>query len=88
MEEEEEEVSIDDKLWMVVALKDFLRKRNLKVSGRKKELIALVLAARKMPEISVPGTSAAAADLQKKEHYADLLKTLIGNLPDPEELQD
>ena len=65
---------------MVVALKDFLRK-NLKASGRKKELIALVFAARKMPELLAP-------DLQKKEHYADLLKTSVGNLPDPEELQD
>ena len=89
MEEEDGEVSIDDiKLWTVVALKDFLRKRNLKLSGRKEELVALVFAAKRMPELSAPGTSAAAADLQKKEHYADLLKTSVGNLPDPEELQD
>ena len=40
MEEEDSEFSIDDiKLWTVVALKDFLRKRNLKVSGRKEELV-------------------------------------------------
>ena len=44
-EEEEEVVSIDDiKLWTVPALKDFLRKRNLKLSGRKEELVALVFA--------------------------------------------
>ena len=41
-----------------------------------------------MPELSAPGTSAAAADLQKKQHYGDLLTTPLGNLPDPKELQD
>ena len=89
MEEEDSEFSIDDiKLWTVVALKDFLRKRNLKVSGRKEELVALVFAAKKTPVLSAPATSAAASDLQKKQQYRELLKTPTGCLPDPEELQD
>ena len=80
-------VSIDDiKLWTVPALKDYLRKRNLKVSGRKEELVALVFAAKMMPELAAPATSAGVAEQQKKEHYGDLLKTPTGSLPDPDGL--
>ena len=89
METEDTELSIDEiKLWTVDALKAFLRKRSLKVSGRKEELVALVFAAKTMPELSAAGTSAADGEHQKKRHYADLLKTPLGNLPDPKELSD
>lgn len=65
-------VSIDDiKLWTVPALKDYLRKRNLKVSGRKM-----------MPELAAPATSAGVAEQQQKK-YGDLSKTPTGSLPDP-----
>ena len=58
------------------------------MSGRKEELVALVFAAKTMPELLAPGTSAPVADLQKRQHYRDLLKTSFGKLPDPHELQD
>ena len=45
-----EPLSIDEiKLWNVKVLQDFLRKRGLKISGRKEELVALVFAALRMP---------------------------------------
>ena len=89
MEEEDTGVSIDEiKLWTVNALKDFLRKRNMKVSGRKDKLVPLVFVAKTRPDLAPPATSAATADLQKKEHYRDLLKTSSETLPDPEELNN
>ncbi|XP_071502619.1 uncharacterized protein [Diadema antillarum] len=89
METEDTEMSIHDiKLWTVDALKAFLRQRNLKVSSHKEELVASVFAAKTMPELLAPGTLAAVADLQKRQHCGYLLKTPFGKLPDPQELQD
>lgn len=81
------DISIDEiRLWTVSALKDFLRSRNLKVSGRKEELVALVYAAKIMPAFAPPATSSAEAAAEKKEEYEDLLKTPNGSLPDPRSL--
>ena len=84
---DQSEVSIDEiRLWTVSALKAFLRSRNLKISGRKDELVALVYAAKIMPAIATPPTSAAEAEAEKAQEYADLLRTPAGSIPDPKSL--
>ena len=76
----EEEPSIDDiRLWNVSRLKDFLRKRNLKVSGRKDELVALVYAAKMMPDL-VPAPARPSGE-SKSAKYADLLSIGHKTLP-------
>ncbi|XP_033124665.1 uncharacterized protein LOC117122990 [Anneissia japonica] len=87
---DDEEVTIDDiKLWNVQALKDFLRSRKLKVSGRKDELVALVYAAKLMPALVPAPSSPATKAATKLKGYQDLLKTPDnGVLPDPQDLTD
>ncbi|KAJ8043561.1 hypothetical protein HOLleu_10706 [Holothuria leucospilota] len=77
-------LSIDEiKLWNVKTLQDFLRKRGLKVSGRKEELVALVFAALQMPD-----STSADSDSAKREGYSKLLQIPSGKLPDPASLQN
>ena len=89
MEEEDKELSIDEiKLWTVSALKNFLRERKMKVSGRKEELVALVFAAKLRPDLAPPAAGAAAVELEKEEHYKGLLRANTETLPDPEQLSN
>ncbi|XP_031557009.1 uncharacterized protein LOC116293689 [Actinia tenebrosa] len=73
-------------MWRVEALKEFLRKRNLKVTGKKQELVARVFAAfeQRIP-ISLQGASLVK---QTKEEQSRLLTTDEGILPDPLTLKD
>ena len=51
--DDDQATSIDDiRLWTVPRLRDFLRKRKLKVSGRKDELVALVWSVHQSPELA------------------------------------
>ncbi|XP_071506363.1 uncharacterized protein [Diadema antillarum] len=84
--DEEQGVSIDDiKLWTVGRLRDFLKERNLKVSRRKDELVALVYAAKTMPHL-VPAPARPSTE-SKSEKYEDLLRLRAEeSLPDPNTL--
>lgn len=73
--------------WKVDALKLYCRRRNLKVSGSKRELVARVFAASEM-KIQVQPTSEELVARTESEK-AKLLKTSEGtNLPDPSSLKD
>ena len=75
-------VTLDDiKRWKVPALKDYLRKRGLKTSGRKEELCALVYAAH--IENKPILLSASEATLAKALDYKSLLVVGEHTLPDP-----
>ncbi|XP_070557252.1 uncharacterized protein [Ptychodera flava] len=74
-------------MWRVPALKDYLRKRNMKTSGRKDELVARVFAAM---EQNIP-ESPTASEMSAERHLflVSLLTTPEGNiLPDPMSLGD
>lgn len=78
--------SIDEiRLWNVKTLQEFLRKRGLRVSGRKEELVALVFAAKRMPDYVKPITTE--AECTKSIQYDDLLKIPNGKLPNPTDLK-
>ena len=87
MDDEQGNVSIDDiRLWTVACLKDFLRRRKLKVSGRKDELVATVYGVLQNPDAypSVPPSSPATEEIVRKQALGKLLKTKDGSvLPDP-----
>lgn len=77
-------LSIDEiRLWNVKQLKNFLRKRGLKVSGRKDELVALVFAAMRLPGYCKIQEDASSAKLR---HYKDLLIIDGQKIPDPLEI--
>ena len=80
-----EQLSFDEiNTWRMDALKHFLKKRGLKVSGRKEELVFRVFAAaeQNMP-VSLDAASRVAQTQRERE---SLLKTPEGVLPDPSEL--
>lgn len=74
-------------MWKVNALKTYLRKRGLKVTGRKEELLARVFIA---VEQNVPEyLEAADIVLQTKLEQRSLLTTAAeGDLPDPSTIKD
>ena len=94
--DEESPVSIDEiRLWNMQQLKNFVRERNLPVSRRKEELVALVFAAKVSPHLAPVVTTPAEAAAEKTTAYADLLKIPTGSghggsgtLPDPNSLQN
>nr|XP_054759987.1 uncharacterized protein LOC129266168 [Lytechinus pictus] len=87
--DEESHLSIDEiRLWNMQQLKNFVRERNLPVSRRKEELVALVFAAKVSPHLAPVVTSPAEAAAEKTTAYADLLKIPTGSLPDPNSLEN
>ena len=82
-----EQLSFDEiNTWRMDALKHFLKKRGLKVSGRKEELVARVFAA---AEQNMPVCLDAASRVaQTQRERESLLKTPEGVLPDPSELHN
>ena len=88
--DEEPDISINEiRLWTLSALMDFLLLRNLTVSQRKEELVALVFAAELHPHQHAPlATSPAEAAGEKATAYDDLLITPTGKLPDPKSLDN
>ena len=81
------QLSLDEiKMWNVDALKAFCCQRNLKVSGRKTELVARVFAALEMNVKIEPTAEARYRDIQKEK--SKLLQSPDGKLPDPEDLKD
>lgn len=80
-------LSLDEiKMWNVEALKAFCRQRNLKLSGRKAELVARVFAASEMNVKIEPTAEERCREVQ--EAKSKLLKTPDGILPDPDGLKD
>ena len=72
--------------WRVEALKEYLRRRDLRVSGRKEELVARVFAA---AEQNLPVCmDADARVVQTQREKESLLTTPEGILPDPSTLQN
>ena len=72
--------------WRMDALKHFLKKRGLKVSGKKEELVAHVFAA---AEQNMPVCLDAASRVAQMQcERESLLKTPEGVLPDPSELHN
>ena len=72
--------------WRVKALKEYLRRRDLRVSGRKEELVARVFAA---AEQNLPVCmDADARVVQTQREKESLLTTPEGILPDPLALQN
>ena len=69
-----------------VSLQTFLRKRGLKTTGRKKDLVALVYAAHVMELPELP--SADEKERSRDELYKEALLTTEGYLPDPLTLVD
>ena len=80
-----EQLSFDEiNTWRMDALKHFHKKRGLKVSGRKEELVARVFAA---AEQDMPVCLDAASRVaQTQRERESLLKTPEGVLPDPNEI--
>ena len=80
------ELSFDEiQMWHVDALKDFCRKRNLKVCGKKAELVARVFAA---SEMGIPIELTAVERVSEtQEEKTKLLKMSDGELPDPSMLK-
>ncbi|PIK59523.1 hypothetical protein BSL78_03595 [Apostichopus japonicus] len=68
------------KLWKVDRLKEFLKKRKLKMSGRKEELVALAYAAVQM---NIAEVNIADARNEKADDYASVLQVDGETLPDP-----
>ena len=83
----ENELTLDVlRTWKVAALKDFLRPRDLKVTGTKDELVARVFAAH---EQNYPVAEDSSERLAKsKLEFERLLATLDNVLPDPLSLKD
>lgn len=73
-------------MWHVDALKDFCRKRNLKVSGKKVELVARVFAASEMGVPIEPTAVERASETHGEK--AQLLQTSDGELPAPSMLKN
>ena len=69
-------------------LKSFLRERNLPVSRRKEELVALVYAVKVSTALTPVATTTAEAAEARTTAYADLLKMQTGTLPDPNSLDN
>ena len=68
-------------MWKVEALKEYLKKRGLKVSGRKQELVARVFAA---VEQNIPVSESAAVLVAQASKEREILLVTPGeNLPDP-----
>ena len=83
-----EQLSVDEiNTWRMDALKHFLIKRGLKVSGRKEELVARVFAAAEQKNMPVC-LDAASRVAQTQRERESLLKTPEGVLPDPSELHN
>ena len=82
-----EQLSLDEiNTWRMDVLKHFLKKRGLKVSGRKEELVARVFAA---AEQNMPVCLDAAFQVAQTQREREcLLKTPEGVLPDPSELHN
>lgn len=72
------------KTWTLVALKDFVRKRGLPVSGSKKVLAARAYFAWELQLAVLPTAEEVAR--QKREHVQQLLKTPDGDMPHPDSL--
>jgi len=66
----------------VDALKDFLRKRGLKVSGKRKEELAAIAYGASQANVPVV-ESTEEANKQRGQQYRSLLSTPEGVLPDP-----
>ena len=82
-----EELSLDEiRQWRVDALKEFCRKRNLKTSGRKDELVARVFAASEM-KVPICATAVELA-LQTENEKAKLLQVSNICLPDPLKIKE
>ncbi|XP_071510041.1 uncharacterized protein [Diadema antillarum] len=87
--DEEEGVSIDEiRLWTVPQLKAFLKKRKLKVSGRKDELVALVFAAKQVPSLAPEPTSDPSEERASKLEDLLMVRNTNLRLPNPDSLQD
>ena len=88
--DDEKAPSIDDiHLWTVPRLKDFLRQRRLKVSGRKDELVALVFSVLQSPELAPVKQTCAGPSAGGSGSITDLLRVEDGTLlPDPSTLTD
>ena len=72
----------DFKLWKVAQLKDFLRKRSLKVTGNKEELVAMAYAAYVM-KTPLSLTHDEELELQQRQYKEKLVSPDEGQLPDP-----
>ena len=83
--DDEQELSIDEiRLWTVPRLKEFLRQRKLKVSGRKDELVALVFSVLQTPELAPVTAPSPSASGPGSGSLTDLLRVEDGTLlPDP-----
>ena len=88
--DDEKAPSIDDiRLWTVPRLKDFLRQRRLKVSGRKDELVALVFSVLRSPELAPVKQTCAGPSAGGSGSITDLLRVEDRTLlPDPSTLTD
>lgn len=82
MDKDVTELTLDEiKHWTVTALKDFLRVRGIKTTGRKEALVALVYSCTQLRVDVKPDEIE--EDRQRSEQYAELLQIKGQRIPDP-----